>query len=169
MEIRECNPLEYFPQARLHRTPERADGAIRDETAVWAATRVTHAEFLREELAPDHRDDLPDADLIGRPGEPVATGCTPGARDQAPQAELLHQQPNVLGTERLPTGDLGGVHRPRTLMEGDLQEAAETVLISGRNTHIEQQLIKEYLVVNIDYFPHPAYPPDRVALRTDAS
>ena len=37
--------------------------------AIWAAAGVALAKLLREELASDHRDDLPDADLMGRPGE----------------------------------------------------------------------------------------------------
>ncbi len=47
-------------------------------------------------------------------------------------------------------------------MKGDLQEAAETVVLSSRNTHMKWQVTKEYLVVNIDYFPRPIYPQNHV-------
>ena len=58
---------------------------------------------------------------------------------------------DVLGAEPLPTGDLGGVHEPRALVESNLQEVAEAIVLCSRNMHIEQELIKEYIRLNIDY------------------
>ena len=58
------------------------------------------------EMATERLEDLPNGDLLGRLGEPVAPTRPPKALDQTRAAQQLHELPRVVDAEALRSSNL---------------------------------------------------------------
>jgi len=111
--------------------PQDTNRAVRNVHTLPTLTRVAVAKFLREELPSQHLNGLQDPNLVRGSGEAIAASCAAGADDEPPSAQPGHDPCRILGAESLGRGDLLGGDRLSGLPKGDLEKAAQAVLLEA--------------------------------------
>src|SRR5438067_6249988 len=133
-QVAELRALQRALHRLVDRDPQRADRAVAVAHAGALIAGMVAAEVGRVEAVAQSREHRADIDLLGWPGELIASLATADALHQAAAPQQAHQLVHVGYAQAFPLGDLGGRHRA-VLSSRHLEQATKPVFFLCRQPH----------------------------------